>query len=107
MYKSLIRPLLFKFDPEKVHHFTFDSLKFLFKIPGFTKLIENKYQARNKKLEREVFGLKFKNPVVLAAGFDKNAQLYTEMDHLGFGFIEIGTVTPLLIGRASCRESEF
>lgn len=95
MYKSLIRPLLFKFDPEKVHHFTFDSLKFLFKIPGFTKLIENKYQARNKKLEREVFGLKFKNPVGLAAGFDKNAQLYTEMDHLGFGFIEIGTVTPL------------
>jgi len=94
MYKSLIRPLLFKFDPEKVHHFTFDSLRSLFRIPGISTIVKNYYKVEDPKLEREVFGLKFKNPVGLAAGFDKNAQLYRELDSLGFGFIEIGTVTP-------------
>lgn len=90
MYKSLIRPILFKFDPEDVHHFTFSVLKnfgFLTKI-FFPKPIED------KRLEREVFGLKFKNPVGLAAGFDKNAVLFNELADLGFGFVEIGTVTP-------------
>ncbi len=94
MYKSLLRPLLFQFDPEKVHYFTFDSLRFLFKIPGIPSLFRSKYAINDKRLEREVFGLKFKNPVGLAAGFDKNALLYKELDQLGFGFIEIGTVTP-------------
>lgn len=90
MYKSLIRPILFKFDPEEVHHFTFAMLKnfgFLTKL-FFPKPIED------KRLEREVFGLKFKNPVGLAAGFDKNAVLFNELGDLGFGFVEIGTVTP-------------
>ncbi|MEC3877303.1 quinone-dependent dihydroorotate dehydrogenase [Chryseobacterium salviniae] len=90
MYKSLIRPVLFKFDPEEVHHFTFAMLKnfgFLTKL-FFPKPIED------KRLEREVFGLKFKNPVGLAAGFDKNAVLFNELGDLGFGFVEIGTVTP-------------
>jgi dihydroorotate dehydrogenase len=90
MYKSLIRPILFKFDPEEVHHFTFSMLKnfgFLTKL-FFPKPIED------KRLEREVFGLKFKNPVGLAAGFDKNAVLFNELGDLGFGFVEIGTVTP-------------
>lgn len=90
MYKSLIRPILFKFDPEDVHHFTFSMLKnfgFLIKI-FLPKPIED------QRLEREVFGLKFKNPVGLAAGFDKNAVLFNELGDLGFGFVEIGTVTP-------------
>ncbi len=94
MYKAVIRPLLFKFDPEKVHYFTFDTLKALFKIPGVASIVKDWFQIKDKRLEREVFGLKFKNPVGLAAGFDKNAKLYKELDILGFGFIEIGTVTP-------------
>ena len=90
MYKSLIRPILFKFDPEEVHHFTFSMLKNF----GFlTKLFLPK-PIVDKRLEREVFGLKFKNPVGLAAGFDKNAVLFNELGDLGFGFVEIGTVTP-------------
>lgn len=94
MYKSLLRPLLFKFDPEKVHYFTFDFLRQLFKIPGAAKFLSTKYVLEDPGLEREVFGLKFKNPVGLAAGFDKDAKLYNELNGLGFGFIEIGTVTP-------------
>ena len=90
MYKSLIRPILFRFDPEAVHHFTFSMLKNF----GFvTKLFLPK-PVEDKRLEREVFGLKFKNPVGLAAGFDKNAVLFNELADLGFGFVEIGTVTP-------------
>ncbi len=94
MYKSLIRPLLFNFDPEKVHYFTFDVLRFLFKIPGVPGLMKSRFKIADPRLKRTVFGLKFKNPVGLAAGFDKNALLYNELDALGFGFIEIGTVTP-------------
>lgn len=90
MYKSIIRPILFKFDPEEVHHFTFSMLKNF----GFlTKMFLPK-PVVDKRLEREVFGLKFKNPVGLAAGFDKNAVLFNELADLGFGFVEIGTVTP-------------
>ena len=90
MYKSLLRPIFFKFDPEKVHHFTF----FILKNFGFlTKLFFPK-PIEDKRLERELFGLKFKNPVGLAAGFDKNAVLFNELADLGFGFVEIGTVTP-------------
>ena len=94
MYKTILRPFLFRFDPEEVHHFTFKTLKFLFKIPGIPALLKGAFQLNDPRLERNVFGLKFKNPVGLAAGFDKNAQLYHELDALGFGFIEIGTVTP-------------
>lgn len=94
MYKSVIRPVLFQFDPEKVHHFTFTFLKFIHKIPFIPVILRNLFVAEDKLLEREVFGLKFKNPVGLAAGFDKDAKLYKELSNLGFGFIEIGTVTP-------------
>ena len=94
MYKLLIRPLLFCFDPEQVHYFTFSLIRFLNKIPGFGKLLQVMYEVKSPKLEREVFGLKFKNPVGLAAGFDKDAKLYKELSNLGFGFIEIGTLTP-------------
>ncbi len=94
MYKSLIRPLFFKFDPEQIHYFTFDLLRNLFKIPGLSWLIKKQFNIDDSRLETEVFGLKFKNPVGLAAGFDKDAKLYKELDQLGFGFVEIGTVTP-------------
>ena len=94
MYKLLIRPILFCFDPEQVHHFTFSLIRFLNKIPGCGKLFQSIYEVKNPKLEREVFGLKFKNPVGLAAGFDKDAKLYQELSNFGFGFIEIGTLTP-------------
>ncbi|AVR43951.1 dihydroorotate dehydrogenase (quinone) [Christiangramia fulva] len=94
MYKSLIRPLLFKFDPEKVHYFTFDFLKSFCRIPGAIDFLKSKFLLQDKRLEREVFGLKFPNPVGLAAGFDKDAKLYKELSALGFGFIEVGTVTP-------------
>lgn len=90
MYKSLIRPVLFKFDPEEVHHFTFSMLKNF----GFLTRLFLPKPIEDKRLEREVFGLKFKNPVGLAAGFDKNAVLFNELADLGFGFVEIGTVTP-------------
>tara|TARA_R110002012_G_scaffold45370_1_gene120697 strand:- start:707 stop:1738 length:1032 start_codon:yes stop_codon:yes gene_type:complete len=94
MYKSLIRPILFSFDPEKVHHFTFSLINNVSKIPGVSGLFRKFYMVEDKRLERELFGLKFKNPVGLAAGFDKNAVLYNELANFGFGFIEIGTVTP-------------
>lgn len=93
MYKLLIRPFLFLFDPEKVHYFTFSIIRFLNKI-GFSYIFKNLYEVNDSRLEREVFGLKFKNPVGLAAGFDKDAKLYQELSNLGFGFIEIGTLTP-------------
>lgn len=94
MYKTIIRPLFFLFDPEKIHHFTFSLIKILFKIPGIPVIFRKIYQITDKKLERKLFGLTFKNPVGLAAGFDKNAVLYNELANFGFGFIEIGTVTP-------------
>ena len=94
MYKLLIRPILFLFDPEKVHYFTFSLIRILCKIPFVAYVFRNLYQVKNKKLERNLFGLTFANPVGLAAGFDKNAVLYNELANFGFGFIEIGTVTP-------------
>ncbi len=94
MYKLLIRPLLFLFDPEKVHYFTFSLIRFFNKI-GFGSLFKSIYEVKDARLEREVFGIKFKNPVGLAAGFDKDAKLYQELSNFGFGFIEIGTLTPV------------
>lgn len=93
MYKAIIRPIFFKFDPEKIHHFTFSMLQFYRKI-GLGAILGRVYKVKDEKLERELFGLKFPNPVGLAAGFDKDAKLYRELSNLGFGFVEIGTVTP-------------
>ena len=94
MYKFLIRPILFYFDAEKAHRFTFAFLKLTCYLP-FTKFIlKSIYSKQDKKLERNVFGINFKNPVGLAAGFDKDAKLYKELSCFGFGFIEIGTLTP-------------
>ncbi|WP_338812573.1 quinone-dependent dihydroorotate dehydrogenase [Bernardetia sp. Wsw4-3y2] len=89
---SLLRPLFFKLDAEKAHYTAIAGLQTLLKIGG-KSVVTNPINS-NKKLEKEVFGLKFKNPVGLAAGFDKNAKWIEELDHLGFGFIEIGTLTP-------------
>jgi len=94
MYKSLLRPLLFRFDPEKVHYFTFSMLRKLCKVPGVLSFFRSQYLIEHQSLERKLLGLTFKNPVGLAAGFDKDAKLYKELSHLGFGFIEIGTLTP-------------
>lgn len=94
MYKSIVRPILFRYDPEKVHYFTFSMIRTLCKIPGISSIFRGIYQVNNPKLEKKVFGLTFKNPVGLAAGFDKDAKLYNELSHFGFGFIEIGTITP-------------
>ena len=95
MYKWLILPILFRFDAEQVHHFVCGTLQFLFQIPGVPFIFRQLFNYEHPSLEREVFGLKFKNPVGLAAGFDKNAELVDELACLGFGFVEIGTVTPL------------
>jgi dihydroorotate dehydrogenase len=94
MYKLLIRPVLFWFDPEEVHYFSFDFIRFISKIPFVPNILKSIYEVRDNRLEREVFGLKFKNPVGLAAGFDKDAKCYQELSNFGFGFIEIGTLTP-------------
>ena len=94
MYKTIIRPIFFWFDPERVHHFTFSLINLISKIPGIPSIFRFLYCVEDKHLERELFGLKFKNPVGLAAGFDKNAVVYNELANFGLGFIEIGTVTP-------------
>ena len=94
MYKSIVRPIFFLFDPEKIHYFTFSLVKTLCKIPFVSSIFRSLYVVDDKRLEKTLFGITFKNPVGLAAGFDKNAVLYNELANFGFGFIEIGTVTP-------------
>lgn len=94
MYKSLIRPILFAYSAEKAHYITFRLLKFTLKIPGMSFFFKMLFNFEHPSLEREVFGLKFKNPVGLAAGFDKDAKMIDEFAALGFGFVEIGTLTP-------------
>jgi dihydroorotate dehydrogenase len=94
MYKQFIRPVLFLFDPEVIHHLTFRMLQLAGKIPGVFSLTNSIFNFQHKHLERNLFGLHFKNPIGLAAGFDKDARLIDEMAAFGFGFVEIGTLTP-------------
>jgi len=94
VYKLFVRPLLFSFDPEWVHYFTLNALRLINKIPLTGWLLRKIYSYENPSLEKELFGIKFKNPVGLAAGFDKNGKYISELSNLGFGFIEIGTITP-------------
>lgn len=94
LYKNLVFPLLTKFDPERIHYFAMDCLKLACSIPGVKKLLKKNLEVKSASLNRNFLGLDFKNPVGLAAGFDKNALWIDELDCLGFGFIEIGTVTP-------------
>lgn len=94
MYKLLIRPILFLVDPEAIHHFVFKGLSIISSIPGMRFLLQGLFDYKNPSLEKKLFGLYFRNPVGLAAGFDKDAKLIDELSCLGFGFIEIGTLTP-------------
>ncbi len=94
MYKSLVKPALFNLDAERAHHLVFDNLRRAAQLPGAKALLRGLYNYQHPSLARELFGLKFPNPVGLAAGFDKNALLTDELATLGFGFVEIGTVTP-------------
>ena len=94
VYKALVKPLLFNLDAERAHHLVFDNLRRAARVPGTKAVLRGLYGYQHPSLEREVFGLKFPNPVGLAAGFDKNAALTDELAALGFGFVEIGTVTP-------------
>ncbi len=95
MYR-LIKPLFFKFDPENVHYFVVKRLKWFNDVfPLGKTIIRGSFDVNIKGLEREVFGIKFKNPVGLAAGFDKNGEYVEPLSNLGFGFIEVGTVTPM------------
>jgi dihydroorotate dehydrogenase len=94
MYRFVIRPVLFLIAPEKVHHLVFNALKAFAYIPGFRFLLRLLFVYRHPELERKILGLTFPNPVGLAAGLDKDARLIDELDCFGFGFIEIGTLTP-------------
>ncbi|MFC7523275.1 quinone-dependent dihydroorotate dehydrogenase [Parapedobacter sp. GCM10030251] len=93
MYK-LVKPILFSLDPEEAHHLVSGGLRSFCKVWGGKRVLKSIYAYEHPKLARNVFGLTFKNPIGLAAGFDKNAAFVEEMDALGFGFVEIGTVTP-------------
>jgi dihydroorotate dehydrogenase len=94
LYKLVLQPLLFLLDAEKAHHFTTSLLKILLAIPGAKQISRALFDYKNKNLHKDLFGLKFINPVGLAAGFDKNAEFISELSTFGFGFIEIGTLTP-------------
>ncbi|MDI9366092.1 MAG: quinone-dependent dihydroorotate dehydrogenase [Flavobacterium sp.] len=91
---SLVRDILFKFNPEAVHHFSMNQLKLLCSSKIGKQIISANFTPKNAALQKEVFGLTFKNPIGLGAGFDKNALYLNELEALGFGFVEIGTVTP-------------
>ncbi|CAN5142457.1 quinone-dependent dihydroorotate dehydrogenase [soil metagenome] len=93
MYK-ILRPLLFSLSPEKAHKVTLGLLSFALAIPGMKWVFNKLFTVKHPSLEREVFGLKFPNPVGLAAGFDKEAKHYEHLGCFGFGFFEIGTITP-------------
>lgn len=94
MYTRILLPVLFRFNAEPVHYFAMSVLQFAHRIPGVPGLLRWLYTYKHPSLERTVFGLHFPNPVGLAAGFDKNGEWIAELSSLGFGFIEIGTVTP-------------
>ena len=94
MFK-LIRSVLFLFDPEKIHYFTAWLIRTTLSIPGMKTLWTKRFRLEDSRLKTKVFGIEFDNPVGLAAGFDKNASMFNDLAYCGFGFIEIGTVTPL------------
>ncbi len=94
MYKAVIRPFFFLFDPEKVHHWVFFWIRFFHKIPFVSGILSRVFSVNRPDLKKRVFGIEFPNPVGLAAGFDKNAIAIDALTNFGFGFIEIGTLTP-------------
>lgn len=94
MYRVVIRPILFLFSPETIHHLLIGFLRFLFKIPGISRLTRRIYHVNSPLLQTDFLGLRFSNPVGLAAGFDKNGEIFKEFYNMGFSHIELGTVTP-------------
>ncbi|MBQ7222903.1 MAG: quinone-dependent dihydroorotate dehydrogenase [Bacteroidales bacterium] len=94
MYKNIIRPILFLFPPEVAHAITLKGLRIARKVPGFRTLLKLTYSVKSPSLERELFGIKFKNPIGIAAGLDKNGDHYNDFANFGFSFIEIGSITP-------------
>lgn len=94
MYKTLLRPFLFLFQPEKAHHLTFFLLKLINVIPFGRGLFSLVYSQKKDTKSTQLFGLDFPNKVGLAAGLDKNAEAIDMFAAMGFGFVEIGTVTP-------------
>ena len=94
MYKHVIKPILFRFNPETAHNMTFKALSIVRHLPFARSLIRAIYQKDSPTLEREVFGINFPNPVGLAGGLDKNGEFYNDMRNFGFGFVEIGSLTP-------------
>lgn len=94
MYRRFIKPVLFSLTIERAHHAVLLLLRIIGLIPGGRWLLRKCYAVKHPALEREVFGIRFANPVGLAAGFDRNGEAFRELAALGFGFIEVGTVTP-------------
>lgn len=94
MLYSLVRDILFKFDPEAVHHFSMHQLKVICSTTIGKQIVSANFTPKKAALQKEVFGLTFNNPIGLGAGFDKNALYLNELEALGFGFVEVGTVTP-------------
>lgn len=95
MFYPLLRNCMFLFPPEAVHHASMKLFKTGCSIPFIHRFIKHSFTPKDASLRKEVFGLNFRNSIGLGAGFDKNALYLRELDALGFGFIEIGTVTPL------------
>ena len=94
MYKHILRPILFRFNPETAHNMIMSTLTFLRHVPFARSTMRSIYKKSSPSLEREVFGLNFPNPVGLAGGLDKNGEHYNDMANFGFGFVEIGSLTP-------------
>tara|TARA_R110001583_G_scaffold43208_3_gene137459 strand:- start:1644 stop:2687 length:1044 start_codon:yes stop_codon:yes gene_type:complete len=94
LYRLFIRPVLLQFDPETVHKFTFKCFKLFQRSALIRSIVSAQFSVKDPRLVRNLFGLTFQNPVGLAAGLDKNAEAFDFLGSMGFGFIEIGTVTP-------------
>ena len=94
MYQRVIKPILFSLSIERAHRVVILLLRIIGMIPGGRWLLHKCYGVEHPALEREVFGIRFRNPVGLAAGFDRNGEAFREFAALGFGFVEVGTVTP-------------
>lgn len=94
MYKHVLKPILFSFNPETAHNLIFKTLAFMRHVPFARQIMRSIYRKESPSLEKEVFGIKFPNPVGLAGGLDKNGEFYNDMANFGFGFVEIGSLTP-------------
>ena len=95
IYEKIIKPILFRLPIERAHRLTLIALRLIGMVPGGRWLLRKSHAVESPALEREVFGIRFRNPVGLAAGFDVDGDVCNELSALGFGFVEIGTLTPV------------